>query len=308
MKAVHCIGVLVVDALASNLKRYPDPKEAPNVHVDSMSFRPGGGAANTALALAQLGHRVSVFSKAGDDVNGKFVLSYLEKFGIDTRHVVISSSESTSYTFVGIHPSGDRTFISAPGANVTFSSENINTDALFDTDWLVYQDLFALPKLDGDPAARLLAEAQSRGITTVLDECWGYGPDRATLEAVLPHVDYAIPSFEDLSSIYPQYSAEEMVRSILQLGAKGVILKTGKDGCILESGGEVIRLPSEAGKIVDTTGAGDCFDAGFIAGKLHGLSDRGAAVTANRAAAACIRNIGGAGGIPSFDSLAKDSC
>jgi fructokinase len=89
-------------------------------------------------------------------------------------------------------------------------------------------------------------------------------------------------------------------------GARTVVLKMGKDGALLSSDGETNAVPAYATDVVDTTGAGDCFDAGFIAGLAQGLSDVEAAHIGSRAAAACLRHVGSAAGIPPFASLFEE--
>jgi sugar/nucleoside kinase (ribokinase family) len=264
---------------------------------------PGGGAANTGSALAQIGVPVTVFSKVGDDANGQFILTHLQGYEVNTSGIRVSSQDTTPFTFVGIHPGGERTFVHTPGANKTFCLDDLDRADLFQADFLLYQDLWVLPCLDGEPGAGLLAEAQRHGIVTFLDECWGLGPNRKVWEIMLPHVDYALPSFDDMRVIYPDYSPAEIVAQIHRYGPRTVVVKMGKEGCLVSSNGKLTSVPSYAKEIVDTTGAGDCFDAGFIAGLANGCSDVEAARLGGVAAAACIRHTGGAVGIPSFETL-----
>jgi len=264
---------------------------------------PGGGAANTGSALAQIGVTVSVFSKVGNDANGQFILNHLRECGVNTSEICVSAQDTTPFTFVGIHPEGERTFVHTPGANKTFCPDDMDREALFQADFLLYQDLWVLPCLDGEPGAELLAEAQSRGVVTFLDECWGFGPNRRVWEMMLPHVDYALPSFDDMKVIYPDYSPEEIVAHIHRCGPRTVALKMGREGCLVSSEGKLTSVPSYAKEIVDTTGAGDCFDAGFIAGLANDLTDVEVAHLGSAAAAACISYMGGASGIPPFEML-----
>ena len=306
MKTVHCVGVLVVDALCGPLAGYPAPGRQPQVVAQSIRFMPGGGAANTASALAQMGLPVGVFSKVGGDLTGRFLLEELAGRGVDNSGVAVSAGESTPFTFVGIGPDGNRTFIHTPGANLTFGLADIDRDRLLKADFLFYQDLWVLPNLDGPGGASLLAEARTRGLTTLLDECWGLGPDRDKLETMLPHADYVVPSLEDLLAIYPGRSGPEMIRTLAERGATKVVLKMGSEGCLVWSGGAPTRVPSCATRIVDTTGAGDCFNAGFVAGLACGLTDVQAARLGSLAAAACIRHVGGATGIPRLEVLMEE--
>jgi sugar/nucleoside kinase (ribokinase family) len=96
-----------------------------------------------------------------------------------------------------------------------------------------------------------------------------------------------------------------MARTLREKGARRVVLKLGKDGCLAVNAAGTFRVPSVATEIVDTTGAGDCFDAGFITGLANGLDDTAAAKVGAAAAAACIRHVGGAVGIPKYSELSK---
>ena len=306
MKHVHCLGVLVVDALSGPIPHYPVPGHTTQVNTETIRFMPGGGAANTASALRMMGIPVSIFSKVGDDPTGMFLLRELEARGVDTRGICVSNDDATPFTFVAMHPDGERTFIHTPGANRTFSTRDIDRTALFDTDYLFYSDLWVMPRLDGKPGAELLQEARARGVVTLLDECWGLGPRRESFEVMVPHADYLLPSYHDLLEIYPKNKPEEIVDILHDLGATKIILKMGKAGCLLSFDRRIETLASVATRVVDTTGAGDAFVAGFIAGLVHGCEDRESAVIGSRAAAACIQHVGGAVGIPSFQSLRQD--
>jgi sugar/nucleoside kinase (ribokinase family) len=303
MRRVHCLGILVTDALCGPLRRYPQPRICPQVTADSIRFLPGGGAVNTAAALAQIGIPVGLFTKIGADANGRAALDYLAALGVEVGGVVRSALETTPFTFVGIHPRGERTFVHTPGCNRTFCPADLDLELLLQADVLLAQDLWALPAMDGKPLAGLLAAARRRGVVTVLDECWGYGPRRRALEAVLPHADYVLPSYDDLLAIYPGLSPEDMIRRLQERGATRVVLKTGPRGCLFDLGSGLGYRPSVADAIVDPTGAGDCFDAGFIAGLVEGLRADKAIDIALRAAAACLRQVGGAVGIPPFAVL-----
>ena len=305
LKQVHCIGILVVDALSRPLARYPVPGEVTQVVTDTIAFHPGGGAANTALALAQMGLAVSVFSKVGDDPLGAFLVRSLGGAGVDTSGIRVSGDDSTPFTYVGVHPDGERTFIHTPGANRTFTLADVDRARLLTADFLLYQDLWVLPGIDGRPGAQLLAEARQSGAVTLLDECWGLGPNREAWETMLPHADYVLPSFDDMRAIYPDMPPEALAGALAEKGARNVILKMGRDGCLVLTDDRLTRVASCATEIVDTTGAGDCFDAGFIAGLAHDRSVVEAAGIGNLAAAACIRHTGGAAGIPPFEALAR---
>ncbi|OPY85885.1 MAG: putative sugar kinase YdjH [Smithella sp. PtaU1.Bin162] len=306
MKKISCLGILVMDVLSGPLSSYPIPGRKTQVISENIKFMPGGGAANSSSALGQMGLDVSVFSKVGNDPNGIFIINELKRNNVNTDGIVISDTDVTPFTFVGIHKNGDRTFIHTPGANKTFRLEDMGNEKILGSDILLYQDLWVLPLIDGKPGAELLKEAKSGGATTILDECWGLGPDRRIFEEMLPYLDYVLPSLDDMRVIYPGRTASEIAGHIISLGCKNVVLKMGADGCLLVNGKETFTIPSAVKKIVDTTGAGDCWDAGFIAGIANGLSFKDAAETGTATAAICIENIGGAVGIPPYEEIISE--
>lgn len=307
MATVHCIGVLVVDALSGPLSSYPVPRVTAQINTKSIRFLPGGGAANTGSALAQIGIATSIFSKVGGDLTGKFLREQLASQGVDVSHVQVSPNETTPFTFVGVHPGGERSFIHTPGTNLSFSRRDLDVSKLLNCRFLLYQDMWVLPKLDGTFAPKVLAAAQQRGVMTLLDECFGLGPRRQVFEAALPYCDVVLPSADDLGVIYPGLEPAEMVRRLLAKGARRVVLKLGRRGCLVASDRATALVPSRAKRIVDGTGAGDCFNAGFIAGLANGLDDVSAAKLGAVAAAACLQHVGGAVGIPRYKALLR-SC
>jgi len=300
---IHCLGVVVVDALSGPLHQYPVPRVRVQTTTETLRFMPGGCAANTACALAKMGLPAGVFSKVGDDLNGAFLLREFQRCGVDTSGLRLSAHDTTPFTFVGIHPDGDRTFIHTPGANKTFTPQDVDLDLLFAADFLFREDLWVIPGLDGQPTADLFAEARRRGVITLLDEGWGFGPNRDTLEVILPHCDYVTPSLDDLQVIYPQASAQAIAERLLAGGAGTVVMKMGAQGCLVAHGPNCTLVPALPARVVDTTGAGDCWNAGFVAALAHGEDLFTAALIGNAAAAFCIEATGGSSGIPDYATV-----
>jgi sugar/nucleoside kinase (ribokinase family) len=305
MPSIHCVGVLVVDLLNGPIKQYPVPRKQTQITAEWIRMAAGGGAANTPSALARMGAGVTAFSKVGNDPNGSFVLNELKQVGVDTAGVCVSAKDSTPFTFVGIHGDGDRTFIHTPGANLTFTVADIEKSHLLDCDYLLYQDLWVLPGLDGQPAASLLQEARQRGVVTFLDEAYGYGPKRELLEIMLPHCDYVMPSFDDLQAIYPNSSARDLADRLIGLGAGAAVIKMGAKGCFVAKGDKRVEVCAYPANVVDTTGAGDCWDAGFITALSRGNDPVTAAQIGCACAAYGIEAVGGATGVPHYDTVCQ---
>ncbi len=293
MQTVNIVGVAVVDALSGPLECYPEPRVRPQVNTQRVMFHPGGGAVNTAATLAHLGVGVAVFTKVGGDPNGRFLRDTLAGYGVDVAGVVLSADNMTPFTFVGVHPGGDRTFIHTPGANLVFCRDDIDETRLFDCRYLLYQDLHVLPRLDGARGAELLAGARGRGIVTLLDECWGLGPDRELFEIMVAQADYVLPSVDELDVMYPREPPGQVAARLRSLGAGVVCVKQGVQGCTVYEDARADRVAAVDTEVVDTTGAGDAFDAGFVAALAAGQQTVEAAQSGARVAAARIGVVGG---------------
>ncbi len=303
MKKIHCFGAVVVDLLNGPIREYPVPRFKTQVTAAWIRIMPGGGAANAPSALARMGLGVSTFSKVGGDLYGEFICRELQQVGVDTSGIFVSGRDTTAFTFVGVHSDGDRTFIHTPGANVTWCMKEVDIEAVLACGYLLYHDLWVLPRMDGEPARALLAEAQKRGIVTFLDEDFGYGPQLELLEVMLPYCDYVTPSYDDLQSIYPGSSPEELANRLLDQGARAAVIKMGHRGCLVAQGTERIHVPALPACPADTTGAGDCWDAGFIAALAAEEDVVTAARIGNACAAFCIEAVGGATGIPTYAAV-----
>jgi sugar/nucleoside kinase (ribokinase family) len=164
---------------------------------------------------------------------------------------------------------------------------------------------FLFPKLDGAPMATILKMARKKGLTTSLDTAWDLkGRWMRALRPCLPHLDYFMPSEREVKMLLGYTNPMEAAVAFLKLGAKCVIVKQGEKGSFLKrQDGLEIQIPAYKTKVVDTTGAGDAFCAGFI----KGLSLRWDLVRClklgNAAGAAAVSELGATKGIRSFGKL-----
>lgn len=292
---IHCLGGTLVDILLRPVRAYPRPKKQTSVFVDSLSLSPGGGATNSAITLAQMDCKVRLFSKIGDDYHGAYLVQKLQQAGVDVSALARTQERHTSTVVVGVHEDGDRSFISYHGALGTFSLADVDRERLLASSFLLYPDLFNLPRIDGEAACELLRDAQNRGVTTVVDATWGVsGLQKEVLEAALPYVDYLLPSADECRLIYPHLSDEKIVEFILAKGARAVVLKRGPEGVLAATSQRVFRAPAVRApyEVVDTTGAGDNFNAGFIYGLSRGKSFEDAIALGTAVAGASLLRMG----------------
>lgn len=299
-QTIVCLGIIVADLVGRPLRSLPDPGRL--VLVDEMGLYTGGCALNAATALARLGLPVAVIGKVGVDALGDFLLRELDGRGIDVQGISRDPQVGTSATMVMVDPTGERRFVHYIGANARLT--------LADVDWRIVEaasilhvaGALVLPGLDGQPTAELLRRARSASVTTFMDTVWDdTGRWMELIGPCLPHLDYFVPSLSEARALTGLREPEDVARAMLDLGAGNVALKMGADGClVMTSAGESLRAPAFEVDVVDATGAGDAFAAGFIAGVWQGWPLEQCARLANAVGALCVTGVGATGGVRSL--------
>lgn len=299
-KPILCLGILVADVVGRPLRAVPDPGRL--VLVDEMSLHTGGCAINAATALARLDLPVEVIGKIGSDPFGDFVLNALKERRIGTRGVKRDAEVGTSATMVMVAPDGERRFVHYIGANARLTLTDVDLQMLTGASILYVGGSLVLPGMDGEPTAGLLRKARAAGVTTFLDTVWDdTGRWMKILKPCLPHVDYFVPSLAEARALTGLDDPAQVGRTLLDCGVRTVALKMGADGCLVMDGtGQSIRLPAFEVEVVDATGAGDAFDAGFIAGVYQGWPLERTSRFANAVGALCVTGLGATGGVGSL--------
>ena len=296
---VVCLGIMVADVLARPVSRLPERGKLDL--VDRMELHTGGCAVNTGIALAKLGIRTAVMGKVGEDGFGDFVINTLHRNGIDTSGVVRDHVANTSGTMVMIGPDGERSFIHYMGANAELRQADVNMDIVKRGRILHIAGHNLMSKFDGPDAAAVLQAAHKLGVQTSLDTAWdATGRWLRLVEPCLPHVDYFVPSIEEARMIAGREDPADVARFFLDYGIKVVALKMGEAGCYVTDGRQAVRLPAYPVQPVDTTGAGDSFAAGFLAGIIQGWDLEQTARFANAVGAMCVTSIGATSGVRSL--------
>ena len=296
-KPVLCLGILVVDLVGKPLRSLPDLGRL--VLVDEMGLYTGGCASNAAIAVARLGLPVDIMGKIGVDALGDFFLGELQKRGVGTRAVLRDPEVGTSGTMVLVDPGGERRFVHFIGANARFRLEDVNFELIARAGILHIGGALVLPGLDGEPMAEVLKRARQSGLITLLDVVWDdTGRWMQVLAPCLPYVDYFIPSLPEGQALTGLEDPDQVARALLEYGIGTVGLKMGADGClVMTAQGEALRLPAYEVEVVDATGAGDAFAAGFIAGIWHGWPLEQTARFANAVGGLNVTGFGATGGV-----------
>ena len=253
----------------------------------------GGVGANCALALAPWGIKVRLLGCVGQDRFGDLLLDTLRKTGVDIGGVQRSSRALTGMLYINVTRDGQRTFFGSRGANQFMGPPKVPAS------WLrscAAAHLVGYSFLNPGPekmARRILRQFHSCGKLVSLDV--GMEPCKRIPKKILrllPQVDLLFVSSDEAASLTGRSNPREAFLRFERAGAKEIVMKLGKRGCLISDGGILREVPSFAVRVVDSTGAGDAFTAAFLQARLRGWSPREAALVANAAGAAAASRVG----------------
>jgi len=289
MDTVTVIGCVQVDLVMTPV---PDlPHGGGTLFVDEMSMRVGGAGANAALALAEAGVRPRLIGCIGDDRLGRWMLDELPN-GLG-EELYVSQAGRTGLTVACEAPGRDRTFLTYLGVNDTWSLAMIPGDALA-ARHVLFCDYFCAPSLQGDAAHDLLGTAREAGAATYFDTAWdprGWpAPTREEVQRLLPLVDVFLPNEAEACALAGiTDSVIEAARALQRLSAGWVVVKLGARGCLaLGPDGAELEAAAPRTAVIDSTGAGDAFNAGLIAALADGRDWRSALGAATTLATAIV--------------------
>jgi sugar/nucleoside kinase (ribokinase family) len=300
---VLCSGSIVFDTLACPVT---ENHWGTTTFVDTIEHHLGGNGANTSLALATLGIPVRLLGAAGRDDHGKFLLNALRAAGVDTSLIAYTDA-ATAATIVMIGPAGERKFLHRLGASAEAFPTPLNfTDAVIDgMSHYHLASLFLLPNLRLH-AAETLARARRAGLATSLDTNWDpTGRWMLDLAPCLEHVDMLFINEDEARMTTGSSDTGKAAAILLNCGVRMAVMKLGRRGCAIYTQGCKAECPAFDVEARDTTGAGDCFVAGFLAARLRGASIEEAGTFANAVAALSVQRIGGAAGVPPMTEVAE---
>ena len=296
---IAAVGVHVLDTHVIGIESIPAGSEGQLVET----IRPSaaGTAGGTALILARLGAEVTSYGAVGADPTADTLLALLEKEGVDVGGLVRKPDQQTSASVIPVRPNGDRPAWHCIGANGAFTLDDLDLSAL---EGITHLHLGGPEFLGGEAAGQLLAHAQSIGATTSVDVLAPGDPDLlAWIAEALPHADYLLPNDEQVLGFTGASSLEEGARALVDAGAGCVAATAGAKGAVVVTAEESWEVPAYEIDVVDTTGCGDAFSAGFLRGLSLDLSLRDAAALGCATAAQVAQGLGTDAGSYDLDSV-----
>ncbi|MDO0917752.1 carbohydrate kinase family protein [Streptomyces sp. DT2A-34] len=299
MKVVT-MGVHVLDVLVRPVEAIPEGQGA--TLVDDIRMTAAGTAGGTALTLAKLGASVRSAGAIGADPTGDMLVQLLAAAGIDTRYLVRRTDTPTSASVLPIRPNGDRPSLHLLGANITYGPDDVPWDAIAEATHLHLGG----PELIGvEAAARILSYAKEHGVVTSVDLLApGALGSFEQVASALPYVDHLLPNEDQVLGFTGEEDLVAGANKLLAAGAGLVAVTRGGDGALLVTEEGTQQVPAFEVDVVDTTGCGDAFSAGFVRGMGLGRTPYDSAVLGCAAAALVAQGLGSDHG--DFDLLAAD--
>ncbi len=303
------------------------------IQVGALEQSMGGVVPNTAGALSRLGLSVCPVGKMGDDFLGQSILAKMKAAGLLINGMITAKNCGTSYTVVLSIPGIDRIPLHYPGANDTFSTNDLNYELIKQARHFHFgypplmRSLFAD---GGNSLTEIFSRVKDLGVTTSLDMA---RPDpqseagkvdwQSLLQKVLPKVDLFTPSIDELLYMIDRPVFETFIKSdkplggltqddlqrlggtLLDMGTKEVLIKLGEFGACYISEKESYYAPCFQVELKGAIGSGDCTIAGFLAARLKGLSTKEALTVAVATGASNVEAMDSLSGIPSWEDLQK---
>jgi sugar/nucleoside kinase (ribokinase family) len=296
---VLVVGELNVDVIASGVQRMP--RMGAEVITKDCRLTLGSASAIFSVGMVRLGCRVTFVSQVGADTFGDFCLSALKREGISTTHVLRKTDERTGIT-ISLSGARDRALITYPGAIASFTIEEFDRSLTGRHDHMHMTSYYL--QLGMQPSfPTLFKNAKAEGLTTSFDPnsdpnaSWSNG-----IKKVLRHTDLLFVNQGEAFELTGLRNTVDALQALGQLVPVAVV-KLGRNGAVAVQNGDVVKHAGFKIDAVDTTGAGDSFDAGFVSAYLRGYALDKCLKVGNACGALSALHVGGTSGQPTQKEL-----
>lgn len=294
---VVAVGMINFDI---NVKTFrPDGMNRKVQEVDQISLAFGGDAQNCSATMARLGLKTAICGAVGKDIASELCLSYERQAGVDTS--MVCRKDVQTGTAIQLFQTAEAHVVDCAGANTGFELADV-PDELYGSSRIVsLHSFFGCGKIGAD----FLKKARDAGAVIVADTTSLLpGDSLADIQDALQHLDYFVPSFAEASELTGETDPEKIADRFMALGARNIAIKMGDQGCFIKAHDVCAMVPGfRVDELVDTTGCGDNFVAGFIAGLVKELPIVECAKLGNAAGAINAMYLGSNGGVRSYEQL-----
>ncbi|MBR3824383.1 MAG: carbohydrate kinase family protein [Lachnospiraceae bacterium] len=304
---ITVIGAAIIDVLAGPVSKQVFQTGSQPVEKTSLSF--GGDALNEAVVLSRLGKKVQLISKVGKDEAGARVMDYAEVCGLATECIIQEEGLTTGINIVLLDEKGERHFLTNPqGSLRKLALEDILPYADAMGDVVSFASIFVSPLLDIPAMEQLFQKIKSvPGRILVADMTKAKNGERLEdIRCLLPYIDYILPNEDEMALLTGIRDSRKNAELLVEAGVGCAVVKCGAKGCIIATKEAVLEIPAyPIKKLVDTTGAGDCFAAGFLWGLSEGYSLADCGKMACAVASCGVEQVGATEGVVSLEECLK---
>ena len=294
--SVVCIGQAVVDCITRGVEG--DPLGMGKTRAQSITLNLGGDAVNESFVLSSMGRRAALVCAVGDDLAGRFVANEAARRGLETSGVTVVSGLVTPVANMFVKLDGSRSSVTSAASllpGYTPDPEYVRSCVEKGARIVSFASLFRAPLDRPEVVCSLVQAAHESGAIVCADTKIPTfrSMSLSDIAAVLPMIDYIFPNDTEaafLTGIDGSY--EEMAEALLEQGIRHVVIKEGSKGCFGSGKEGMFSIPARNVPVVDTTGAGDNFVAGFMEGLLRGADFRECCEAGLEAAALSIQHLG----------------
>jgi ribokinase len=294
---VTVVGSIHVDFFI-RVPRLPRPGETIKGH--GFAIKPGGKGANQAVGCGRLGLKTYMVGRLGRDF-AEFLLSNFRSNGVYTDYVYVDEEANTGVAFILLSDEGENMIAFDPGADYRLIPDDVRRaeDAISRSTVLLTQLEVPLETVEA-----ALSLAKEKGVTTILNPA----PARELPHSILELADIVTPNRVEASmltgvEVRDAKTAAEAGRRLLSMGAGSAVITMGGEGAVVVTGEEAYLVPAVRVTPVDTTGAGDAFNAGLAFGLVQGLPLMEAVKLGNMTAAIKVTKFGAQEGLPWREEL-----
>ena len=310
-KDITIIGAAIIDILAGPVT--PDVFCTGSWPVDTVKLSFGGDALNEAAVLAKFGKNVELVSKVGLDDAGERVLDYMERLGLPTDSIVIEDGLATSMNLVLVDGCGERCFLTNPAGSLRrLTLQDVEKYLDGAADLVSFAGMFVSPQLDIPAMEQLFRTiTQKPGRTLAVNSKKAKNGERLEdLSGLLPYIDYIFPNEAEIALLTGQTDPAVNAGLLVQEGVSCAVVKCAGNGCLIRTADETFLIPAyPVETVIDTTGAGDCFAAGFLWALSEGMKLEDCGKFACAAASCAVEKMGAAEGICSLEEpLRRFAC
>lgn len=287
--------------LTMSVPRFPMKGET--INGQEFKQRPGGKGSNQAIAAARLGAETSFIGKLGAGQYGDQAVELWESESVDATHVSRTVEANTGVAFILVNEDGENEITVAPGANDALSPEEIHTasDVIENSDCLLTQ-----LEIPDEPLIAAAETASNADIPVILDPA----PARELPPSLIESTSYLTPNQTEalaLTGRNPDANVghERLVKDIIEMGFETAVMTQGPAGALVGTDKRLISVSAPSVSVVDTTGAGDCFNGAFAVALAENKSVEDAVQFACQAGAVEVMKKGAVPGLPHRDVFEK---